>query len=156
MFPELRWKLAQRNGIKLRSERLQKEFNTLEELKSMYNLLEPRSIKGSNQVSAFFDAYYGGMEVLRVEEDFYDLAMTYFERAALMNVRYSEIFFDPQAHTRRGVSLEALMRGLRRAQLEAEQRLQVSFLSFLNTYMSTNFSTGQITVDNVPAPRYVT
>ena len=77
-------------------------------------------------MSTFFDAYFGGMEVLRVEEDFYDLAMIYFERAASMNVRYSELFFDPQAHTRRGVALEAVMNGFRRAQIEADERLQVS------------------------------
>ena len=151
MFPELRWKLAQRNGIKLRSERLKKDFNTLEELKTMYNLLQPRSIKGSKEVSAFFDAYYGGMEVLRVEEDFYDLAMIYFEGAASMNVRYCEIFFDPQAHTRRGVPLEAVMKGLRKAQLEAEELLNVRMSLEDTSFVSLMVCTGQITVDNVHA-----
>jgi adenosine deaminase len=61
----------------------------------MYNLLQPRSIKLPNQVSAFCDAYYGGgMEVLRTE-DFFQLAMEYFVKAAGMNVRYCEPFFDP-------------------------------------------------------------
>jgi len=93
----------------------------------MYNLLQPRSVKGSNQVSAFFDAYFGSMEVLRVEEDFYELAMEYFKGAASMNVRYCEVFFDAQAHTRRGVPLEAVMKGLRKAQLDAEKDLNVSY-----------------------------
>ncbi|EHK99084.1 putative Uncharacterized deaminase [Glarea lozoyensis 74030] len=88
LTPELRFKLAQRNNIHLHSKRLNKTFNTLDELKEMYNLLQPRSIKGANQISAFFDAYYGGMEALRTESDFYELAMDYFEKAARMNVRY--------------------------------------------------------------------
>jgi adenosine deaminase len=125
MTPELRWKLAPRNNLPLRSKRMNKNFHSLEELKSAYNLLQPRSIKGANQVSAFFDAYYGGMEVLRVEEDFYDLAIEYFGRAAAMNVRDCEPLLDPQAHTRRGVSVTTLMTGLHRAQIEAEKNLKV-------------------------------
>jgi len=91
----------------------------------MYNLLQPRSIKGANQISAFFDAYYGGMEVLRTEEDFYELAMGYFRKAGEMNVRYCEPFFDPQAHTRRGVGFEVFMKGFERAQIEAERDINV-------------------------------
>ncbi|KAH8594818.1 hypothetical protein B0O99DRAFT_623727 [Bisporella sp. PMI_857] len=125
LFPELRWKLAQRNGITLHSNRLNKDFHSLEELKEAYNLLEPRSIKGANQVSAFFEAYYGGMEVLRKEEDFYELAREYFARISEMNVRYVEVFFDPQAHTRRGVALGVVMGGLRKASIEAEKEFNV-------------------------------
>jgi adenosine deaminase len=94
----------------------------------MYNLLQPRSVKGANQVSAFFDAYYGGMEALRTQEDFYELAMDYFEKAAKMNVRYCEPFFDPQAHTRRGIEFETFMKGFKRAQIDAERDLNVSHL----------------------------
>jgi adenosine deaminase len=123
---ELRWKLGQRNGISLGSKRLQKDFHSLEQLKQSYDLLWPRSVKGSGQISAFFDAYYGGMEVLRVEEDFYDLAMDYFLKAAAMKVRYCEPSFDPQAHTRQGVKFETFMSGFRRAQIDADQKLNVS------------------------------
>jgi adenosine deaminase len=125
LTPELRWKLGQRNNIVPCSARLNRTFQSLEELKEMYNLLQPRSIKCANQISAFFDAYYGGMEVLRTTEDFYELAMDYFVTAAAMNVRYCEVFFDPQAHTRRGVEFEVFMRGLRKAQVEAETTLNV-------------------------------
>ncbi|OBT92002.1 hypothetical protein VE01_09956 [Pseudogymnoascus verrucosus] len=125
LTPELRWKLGQRNGISLGSKRLRKDFHSLEQLKQSYDLLRPRSVKGSGQVSAFFDAYYGGMEVLRVEEDFYDLAMDYFLKAAAMKVRYCEPSFDPQAHTRRGVKFETFMRGFRRAQIDADRKLNV-------------------------------
>jgi adenosine deaminase len=126
LTPELRWKLAQRNNIHLRSERLKRDFHSLAQLREAYNLLQPCSIKGAGQISAFFEAYYGGMEALLVEEDFYELAMAYFRRAKEMNVRYCEPFFDPQTHTRRGVSIDTVMRGFCRAQIEAERSLNVS------------------------------
>jgi len=66
------------------------------------------------------------MEVLRTEDDFYDLAMEYFAKAKEMNVRYAESFFDPQAHTRRGVEIESVMKGLKRAKIDAERDLGVS------------------------------
>lgn len=125
LTPELRWKLAQRNNVHLRSERLERDFHSLAQLRETYNLLQPRSVKGPGQISAFFEAYYGGMEVLLVEEDFYELAMNYFRRAAEMNVRYCEPSFDPQAHTRRGVGIDTIMRGFRRAQIEAGRSLNV-------------------------------
>ena len=71
------------------------------------------------------------MEVLWTEEDFYELAMDYFVKAAAMNVRYCEPFFDPQAHTRRGVELETFMRGFQRAQVEADTKLNVRARSTL-------------------------
>jgi adenosine deaminase len=129
LTPELRFKLAQKNNIPLHSKRLNKTFTSLNELKEMYNLLEPRSIKGANEISAFFDAYYGGMEALRTERDFYELAMEYFEKAARMNVRYCEPFFDPQAHTRRGVEFETFMKGFKNAQIDAEKYLNVRHLT---------------------------
>jgi adenosine deaminase len=104
---------------------LNKTFHSLEELKEAYNLLQPRSIKGVG-LSAFFEAYYGGMEVLRTERDFYDLAIAYFGRAKEMGVVYCEVMFDVQAHTRRGVEIGTLMTGLGSAKKEAEVELGVS------------------------------
>ncbi|CAG8952013.1 hypothetical protein HYFRA_00000749 [Hymenoscyphus fraxineus] len=72
----------------------------------------------------FYEAYYGGFDLLQTEEDYYDLAMGYFERASQMKVRYCEPFFDPQGHTRRGIPLDVMMRGFKRAQDEAESRLK--------------------------------
>lgn len=123
--PELRWKLAQRNGLPLRSESKGMDYCSLDQLKESYNLLQPQSIKGKKKISAFFEAYYGGMEVLRTEEDFYDLAMNYFVRASTMNIRYCEPSFDLQAHTRRGVHIDTIMRGFRRANTEAKKNLNV-------------------------------
>ncbi|OQD85767.1 hypothetical protein PENANT_c009G04808 [Penicillium antarcticum] len=64
-------------------------------------------------------AYFAGCEVLRTEADFYELAMAYLSRCAEMNVRYTEPFFDIQAHTRRGVSANAVLDGYLRAQRDA-------------------------------------
>jgi len=66
------------------------------------------------------------MDVLRTEQDFYDLAMDYFRVAKDMNVRYVEPFFDPQAHTRRGVELGVVMNGFARAKADAESSLGVN------------------------------
>lgn len=66
------------------------------------------------------------MEVLKTEEDFYELAMAYFFRARDMGVVYCEVMFDVQAHTRRGVGIETFMRGLKSARREAEMALGVS------------------------------
>jgi len=124
LTPSLRFKLAQRNNISLVSKRLNKTFTTISELEEAYQLLEPPSIKGPG-LSAFFEAYYGGMECLLQEEDFYELGMEYFTRASNVNVRYCEVMFDIQAHTRRGIPIPTVMNGLRRAQLEATSKLKV-------------------------------
>ncbi|KAH9220042.1 hypothetical protein DL95DRAFT_383867 [Leptodontidium sp. 2 PMI_412] len=136
LTPQLRFDLSRRNNLPLTSARLSKTFTTLPDLESAYNLLEPISIKGSG-VSAFFDAYYGGMDVLRTEEDFFDLAWAYFERVRGLNVRYCEVFVDLQAHTRRGVSVQAVLGGLGRAREEAWEKLNLKanyILSFLRDF----------------------
>lgn len=104
--PELRFLLAERNQIKL-------PFANVQEVRESYAF---------NDLSSFLTSYYAGMDVLRTEPDFYDLAFAYFERAAAQNVVYAEIFFDPQAHTARGVSFDVVIRGIRRAQMDAENR----------------------------------
>ena len=125
LTPSLRFSLATRNNLlPLRSARLNRTFHTLADLESAYNLLEPISVKGSG-VSAFFEAYYGSMEVLLKEDDFFELAMGYFEKAGEMNVRYCEVMFDVQAHTRRGVDVATIMKGLERAKVKAENELNV-------------------------------
>jgi adenosine deaminase len=128
LAPSLRFEFAQRNNIPLVSKRLNKTFTTVSELEEAYKLLEPPSIKGPG-LSAFFEAYYGGMECLLHEKDFYELAMDYFTRASKMNVRYCEVMFDIQAHTRRGIPIPTVMNGLRRAQIEATSKLNVSSYS---------------------------
>ncbi|KAM0288340.1 hypothetical protein ACHAO9_007244 [Fusarium lateritium] len=128
LTPELRWKLAKRNNQTLKLERTGTVYHSLEQLKESYTIIEARPghrIDNTEESFTFFEAYYGGFEVLVTEQDFYDLAMNYFEHAASMNVRYCEPFFDPQGHTRRDVSFETMMEGFRKAQEEAEKRLKI-------------------------------
>ncbi|WIK64724.1 adenosine deaminase [Gleimia hominis] len=108
--PDLKFKLAKRNGIELKHK-------TEQEVRDSYSFTD---------LPSFLEAYYEGMNVLQTSEDFYELAIEYFRRAAKQNVRYVEVFFDPQAHTARGVSFHNVISGLRRAQLEADRNLGVS------------------------------
>lgn len=105
--PELMLALARRNGMTLR-------YESLEQLRAAYQF---------SDLQSFLDIYYEGAAVLRHLQDFYEMAMAYFRKAASQNVRHVEPFFDPQTHTVRGVSFATLMRGLRMAQEEAEQTL---------------------------------
>ncbi|EKJ72952.1 hypothetical protein FPSE_06848 [Fusarium pseudograminearum CS3096] len=128
LTPELRWELAKRNNQTLKLERTGTVYRSLEQLRESYTIIQPRPghrIDNTEESFTFFEAYYGGFEVLVTEQDFYDLAMNYFERAAAMNVKYCEPFFDPQGHTRRGVAFHTIMNGFRRAQKEAEARLNL-------------------------------
>ncbi|KAJ9634987.1 hypothetical protein H2204_005942 [Knufia peltigerae] len=124
---ELRWKFAQRNGIKLRIAEHGPELNSLEEAKAAMDLLrpDPSRVNNDEERFQFFEAYYEGFECLKTREDYYDLAMHYLEHAAKMNVRYCELFFDPQGHTSRGTSWAVMMEGFREAQKTAETRLNV-------------------------------
>ena len=76
--------------------------------------------------SSFLDIYYEGTRVLIHEQDFYDLTRAYLERMSDQNVRHTEIFFDPQAHTARGVPFETVITGIVRALSDAEEKLGIS------------------------------
>lgn len=108
--PELLWEMAGRNRLTLR-------FHTVEELRKAYSF---------HNLQSFLDIYYDGTRVLLSEQDFFDLTWAYLERAAQQNVRHVEIFFDPQAHTDRGVPFETVIRGIHRALEEAIPRLRIS------------------------------
>ncbi|KFY26605.1 hypothetical protein V493_03986 [Pseudogymnoascus sp. VKM F-4281 (FW-2241)] len=124
---ELRWKLTQRNGTKLRIAKNGPELKSLEELEAAMDLLRPDSsrVNDDEERFQFFEAYYEGFECLKTKEDFFDLAMYYLERAATMNVRYCELFFDPQGHTNCGTPWNVMMEGFREAQKKAEKELNV-------------------------------
>lgn len=127
--PALKWKFSQRNGITLTHPRTGAVFQTLEEYEDSHENTKPKNgrlMKNDEETFSFFEAYYGGFEVLKTKQDYYDLAMHYFERAAVMNVRYCEIFFDPQGHTRLGTKWETMMGGFNQAQKTAEKDLNVS------------------------------
>jgi adenosine deaminase len=108
--PELIFEIAERNGVTV-------PYASVDALRGAYNFQDLQS---------FLDVYYAGMNVLRVERDYYDLAAAYLRRAAAQNVRHAEIFFDPQAHTSRGVAFATVVEGLRAALRDAERDLGIT------------------------------
>lgn len=107
---EMAFELAERNGVRL-------PFADAAELRGRYAF---------DDLQTFLDLYYACSAVLRTEDDFADLAAAYLRRAASDGVRHAEIFFDPQAHTDRGVPLEAVVGGLWAAVESSEAQLGVS------------------------------
>src|SRR5262245_61248560 len=108
--PEMIFKLAQRNGVKL-------PYADVETLRRAYAFTDLQS---------FLDIYYAGASVLLKEEDFFDMAFAYFEKAAADNVVHAELFFDPQTHTERGVSIETVIVGLSHAMRRAHAELGIT------------------------------
>ncbi|MGR6970319.1 adenosine deaminase [Streptomyces cynarae] len=108
--PELAFELAARNGVKL-------PHADTGELRAAYAFQDLQS---------FLNLYYELMAVLRTERDFEDLANAYLARAAEQGVRHAEIFFDPQAHTARGVDMGTVVEGLWRALGRSRQNHGVS------------------------------
>ncbi|KZF22511.1 adenosine deaminase [Xylona heveae TC161] len=128
MTPELRWQLSLRNGIPLAVGPQKTVLDSLEKVRQIYKQIRGRIGAASADQKlhfTFFEAYYGGFDLLQTEQDYYELAMNYFERAAQMNVRYCEPFFDIQGHSRRGIPVTVVMNGFKKAQIEAEERLNV-------------------------------
>ncbi|CAG8975120.1 hypothetical protein HYALB_00004418 [Hymenoscyphus albidus] len=127
MSADLRWRLSVRNGISLTAGSDKTPLSSLEEVREAYKHIRGRigaAAADAKTNMTFYEAYYGGFDLLQTEGDYYDLAMGYFERASQMQVRYCEPFFDPQGHTRRGIPSDVMMRGFKRAQDEAESRLK--------------------------------
>ena len=104
--PEMMFELAHRNGVPL-------PYGSVEEVRRAYSFAN---------LQEFLDLYYEGMNVLRTEEDFFALADAYLRRAAADGVVHVEMFFDPQAHTGRGIPLGNLMEGLDRAIARSRER----------------------------------
>ncbi|TWO72400.1 adenosine deaminase [Caenimonas sedimenti] len=107
--PELIFALAQRNGVAI-------PYASVEELRKAYAF---------TNLQSFLDIYYAGASVLLKEQDFYDMTWAYLEKAAADNVVRSEIFFDPQTHTARGVAMQTVIDGLHRACTDAKAKLGV-------------------------------
>jgi len=101
--PEMMIRLAEKNGISI-------PYKTPEEARRAYNF---------SDLQSFLDIYYAGASVLCDESDFYELTRAYLAKAHLNNVRYAEIFFDPQTHTARGVEIETVVNGINSACEEA-------------------------------------
>ncbi|PCG90208.1 Adenosine/adenine deaminase [Penicillium occitanis (nom. inval.)] len=123
LTPELRWKLAQRNGLKVKFGNNGPELHSMEELRYAMNSAEPKTEDEEREF--FFASYYGAFDTLKTKRDYFELAMNYFEHVASMNVRYCEVFFDPQGHTSRGISWDVMMGGFKEAQMKAQSELNV-------------------------------
>lgn len=108
--PDLAFRLAERNGIEL-------PYPDVEALRTQYDFQDLQS---------FLNLYYATMDVLRTEQDFTDLADAYLRQASAQGVRHAEIFFDPQAHTTRGVSFDTVLNGLHAALSTSIERYDVS------------------------------
>lgn len=108
--PELMFELARRNRVDI-------PFASVEEVRKAYHF---------SNLQDFLDIYYQGMNVLRTEQDFYDLTMAYMTRIHADNVRHTEIFFDPQGHTARGVAFETVLDGITRALADAEKSFGIT------------------------------
>ncbi|GAA4019288.1 adenosine deaminase [Actimicrobium antarcticum] len=101
--PELIFALAKRNNVAL-------AFDSVETLRAAYAFTDLQS---------FLDIYYAGASVLLTEQDFYDMTRAYLLRAQQDNVRHTELFFDPQTHTARGVAMDVVINGIWRAVQDA-------------------------------------
>jgi adenosine deaminase len=100
--PDLKLELARRNGVELAQ-------STVEEVQASYVF---------DSLASFLAVYYPAMDVLVTEQDFYDLATAYLRRAAADGVTHVEMFFDPQAHTSRGVPFADVVNGYHRAAVD--------------------------------------
>jgi adenosine deaminase len=107
--PDLSFALARKNGVAL-------PYDSPEALLRAYDF---------NDLPSFLAIYYKAMNVLRDETDFFELTWRYLLKAQEQNIVYAEMFFDPQAHTSRGVAFDTVIRGIRRAQEKAAAKLGV-------------------------------
>ncbi len=108
--PELMFELAAKNGRHL-------PFESVVDIRRAYKFKDLQS---------FLEIYYQGAQVLLDEDDFYRLTWTYLQKAAEQNVRHTEIFFDPQTHTARGIKFETVVQGIHRALTDAGRQLDLS------------------------------
>ncbi len=108
--PELMLELAERNCVEV-------PYGTVDELRAAYRF---------QNLQDFLDLYYQGASVLVTQRDFYDLTWAYLKKARQQNIVHAEIFFDPQAHTQRGIAFATVINGIHNALLDAENELGLS------------------------------
>lgn len=108
--PELMFKLAKRNNIDI-------PFNSISEVKNAYNF---------HNLQSFLDIYFQGADVLINEQDFFDLTWAYLLHCQNDNVLHTEVFFDPQAHTERGICFDTVVNGIHKALVKGSTELGIS------------------------------
>jgi len=108
--PEMLFEVAARNRVRLK-------YSSVEELKRAYTF---------GNLQDFLDVYYAGADALRQKQDFYDLTMAYLRRAHYDQVLHTEIFFDPQTHTARGIPFERVVDGILDALADGEKEMGIT------------------------------
>jgi len=108
--PHMVIELARRNQVDL-------PYKSSEELSQLYEFRDLQS---------FLDLYYQATAVLQTEQDFFDLTWAYLKRCQADQVVHTEIFFDPQSHTSRGVQFAVVVEGIDRALQQAGTELGIS------------------------------
>ena len=108
--PELMFELSERNKIEI-------PFKSIDEIRAAYNF---------NNLQSFLDIYYQGSNVLIKQQDFFDLTWAYMLKCEKENIVHAEIFFDPQAHTNRGIEFGLVINGIYKALLKAKKELGIS------------------------------
>jgi len=114
--PELMFEIASRNNIDI-------PFASVEEVKEAYKF---------NNLQEFLDIYYAGANVLITEQDFYDLTWAYLSKIHEQNVVHTEIFFDPQTHTDRGIAFDTVIQGIHRALEDGKEKLGISYVLIMS------------------------
>ena len=108
--PELMFKLSKRNNVKI-------PFKSVEEIRSAYNF---------SNLDSFLKIYYEGSNVLITEQDFFDLTWEYILKCKRDNIVHTEIFFDPQSHTERGVEFDTVINGINKALIKAKSEFGIT------------------------------
>ena len=114
--PELMFNIAKRNDINIK-------YKSIEEIKEAYQF---------DCLQDFLDIYYQGASVLITEQDFYDLTYSYLKKCAIQNVRHTEIMFDPQTHTERGIAFKTVITGISNACNDAKENLGITSLLIMS------------------------
>ena len=129
--PELMFAIAARNGVEL-------PYDSVAALRAAYAF---------GNLQDFLNLYYQGMSVLRTERDFYDLTWAYLERARAQTVLHTEIFFDPQGHTQRGVAFETALDGISRALEDGRAKLDISSKLIMCFLRDLSADDAEVTLD---------
>ena len=108
--PELMFKLAERNNIEL-------PYANVAEVKKAYDF---------HNLQSFLDIYYRCADVLRTEQDFYDLTWAYLLHCQVDGIVHTEPFFDPQTHTQRGIEMGVVINGIANALKDGQEKLGIS------------------------------
>ena len=137
--PELAFRLAQKHGVAL-------PYADVAELRAAYDFTDLQS---------FLDVYYALADVLQDADDFYELALSYLQRAHEQGVVHVEIFFDPQTHTARGVAFGTVVEGLRRALVEVERRFGMTHRLIACFLRHLSAADAMLTLDEVLAHREI-